>query len=74
MSRRNSQYRSGSGVFNCSLCGKKTRETGEGNSSVQLCAFCYEEAMLENSLSDGNITKEQFNERLDILKKKYKRK
>jgi hypothetical protein len=41
-------------VYTCEGCGKKTRETGDGESSVNLCAKCYEEAGLENEHSDNN--------------------
>ncbi len=40
------------GVFKCSACGKRTRDTGE-NASVGLCPDCYKECMIENMISDG---------------------
>jgi len=43
-----------SGIYTCQSCGKKTRETGEGESSYQLCAQCNHEALMENSIIDGN--------------------
>lgn len=61
------------GVFECHVCHSKTRDCGFGNAEVELCPFCYHEAELENSLSDGCIDKKEFEIRLAKLKKKYKR-
>jgi hypothetical protein len=63
----------GRSTYICGLCSKRTRDTGRDEASVDLCAFCYQEAGLENSLSDGNITEAQFNVRIAALKKQYKR-
>lgn len=41
------------GIYTCGSCGKKTRETGEGESLVGLCLACYEEGGLINEHSDG---------------------
>jgi hypothetical protein len=41
-------------VYTCQNCGKKTRETGDGESSVGMCAKCYEEGGLENEHSDND--------------------
>lgn len=40
------------GVFECYICGKKTRDTGD-NGSVGLCPKCYNECMEENRRADG---------------------
>jgi hypothetical protein len=40
-------------VYTCSVCGKKTRETGDGESSCNLCKKCYYEGGLENEHSDN---------------------
>jgi hypothetical protein len=40
-------------VYTCRICGKKTRETGEDESSVKLCASCYGMAGQENTHSDN---------------------
>lgn len=50
---RNSRFARGSGVYTCKSCGKKTRETGEGESSIRMCLLCHEIGAFENSLSDG---------------------
>jgi hypothetical protein len=60
-------------TYTCSICGKLTRDTGEGEASVEQCAYCFLEGGLENSLSDGYITQEQFDQEIVNLKKKYKR-
>lgn len=36
------------GMYICSGCGKKTRETGKDESSCTLCKKCYIEALEEN--------------------------
>jgi len=40
-------------VYTCGNCKKRTRETGYGESSCQLCKRCYEEAGYENEHSDN---------------------
>ena len=40
-------------VYTCFVCKKRTRETGDGESSCQLCKRCYEEAGYENEHSDN---------------------
>lgn len=52
--KRPTKFRSGSGCYDCGNCGKKTRETGEGESSVKLCRKCYDEAGFECDHLDGN--------------------
>lgn len=43
------------GVYDCEVCGRATRETGEGESMAELCARCYYEAGVENEhLDDGH--------------------
>ena len=46
------KYEKGSGCYTCLDCGKKTRETGEGESGCKLCRDCYESAGLENEHND----------------------
>ncbi len=70
-SRNNSRFQSG--TYKCGACGKLTRETGDGEQALELCAFCLHEAELENSLSDGNISEEEFAEALSSLKQQYGR-
>jgi hypothetical protein len=47
-------FQKGSGSYTCQSCGKKTRETGDCESGVRLCAACFWQAGEENSISDGN--------------------
>lgn len=44
----NSHFARGSGSYPCSVCGKQTRETGQGESSVKMCAACNEITQQEN--------------------------
>ncbi len=57
------RFQRGSGVYTCSNCGKKTRETGHSESYVDLCATCYERGGDDNSVADGAITEAEFFER-----------
>jgi hypothetical protein len=41
-----------SGVYTCWMCGKKTRETGEGESSFELCKRCLHITQMENEHFD----------------------
>jgi hypothetical protein len=41
------------GTYLCKCCGKLTRETGSGESAVDMCAVCYAESVAENMVSDG---------------------
>jgi hypothetical protein len=53
------------GMIVCDLCGKQTRETGAGESQFKMCRFCIEECELENEYSDGHITEEEYNAKID---------
>ena len=48
----NRRYAKGSGSYTCVSCGRRTRETGQDESRVELCLSCYEAAGLENEHSD----------------------
>lgn len=53
MSKANSRFQQGSGVYKCGCCGRKTRATGDDSDGVGLCSDCYEMAGIENQISDG---------------------
>ncbi len=40
-------------TYTCGMCKKLTRETGDGESSCDLCAACYRAAGIENEHFDG---------------------
>lgn len=67
-----------SATYTCGACGKLTRETGQGEASCTLCAFCYLESGLENAYSDcdkaNNEEIEQIVAELQALETRYKRK
>jgi hypothetical protein len=54
MARVNRFQRSGwkSPVYQCRLCAKLTRETGEGESDIELCQSCNAMAGQENAHND----------------------
>ena len=41
------------GVYECEMCGKKTRQTGMDNESVNLCKTCYLDCQQENAIADN---------------------
>ena len=61
------------GTYTCEICHKLTRETGHDESFVKQCAFCWQEGGMENSLSDGHITQEEFDTKHAALCKQYNR-
>ena len=67
------RFTAGSGTYKCSECGKQTRETGYGEADLGYCAFCLRGYYLDNELSDGHITEEQYNVTLTALGKEYSR-
>lgn len=72
---RTNKFNRGAGrqTYTCGACGKLTRDTGMGEFSCTLCAYCYEEAGEENAFSDGNITREEFEANIAALRSKYNR-
>ena len=44
------------GCYECEMCGKKTRQTGIDNESVNLCKACYLDCQNENAIADGDDT------------------
>jgi len=40
-------------TYVCGACGKRTRETGEGESSVELCRVCYVYYGVSNTHNDA---------------------
>ena len=46
------RFKRGPGVYVCSNCGKRTRATGDGEESCELCARCYRNAGIENGHED----------------------
>lgn len=50
------------GTYRCHACGKLTRETGEGESGLELCLTCFTEGGLENEHSDGGHEDQFFEE------------
>ena len=60
-----------SSVYQCQCCQRQTRETGLGESGCDLCAFCYEVSGFENSLSDGAVTRVEFEAGMVELERQY---
>ncbi len=53
MMTKGNKFAKGSGCYVCRECGKRTRETGDCESGVDLCLACYNLAGIENSHCDG---------------------
>jgi cytochrome c553 len=74
----NSQFqhgfgRQGGGCYKCVECGKQTRETGQGESALGYCAYCFEVSGWENTVSDNGFSAEMRTEGLLALRAKYHR-
>lgn len=63
-------FRQGHGVYVCRSCGKRTRGNDE-SVEVELCGRCYDVASLENSLSDGIITRAKFDKGMAQIAERY---
>lgn len=48
------RFAKGSAVYTCLSCGKRTRETGSGESDNHLCVACYDESGEENYHLDNH--------------------
>jgi len=59
---RTSKFQKGSTCYDCRICGKKTRETGDSESFIRLCRHCSQISGDENSVADGHMTVEEFRE------------
>jgi ribosome-binding protein aMBF1 (putative translation factor) len=49
------KFHKGSAVYTCEYCGKKTRDTGIGEASVNLCKSCYQAIEKENAENENTI-------------------
>ena len=55
------------GNFKCQECGKLTRATNETLNIGNICPVCYEIGGLQNSLSDGAITVDDFMGQIEMI-------
>lgn len=60
MNGRVSRFEKGSSTYTCAGCEKLTRDTGEGERNVGLCARCYAMAGDDNAVADGQMTEAEF--------------
>jgi len=65
-----SKFQSGTGLFACLCCGRKTRET-QDTSGSDMCGICYELSGIQNSLRDDGAQAWMITHR-DRLLKKYR--
>jgi DNA-directed RNA polymerase subunit RPC12/RpoP len=63
----NSRFKARSAAYECFICGKRTRATGEGEEGAGLCRRCFTLAGIENQLADGHITLEEYTARISSL-------
>ncbi len=57
--RNASKFGRGTGVYSCTACTRKTRQTGGDNDSLKMCEECYEIAGLENTIADHGDPEER---------------
>ena len=48
------------GCYTCRCCKKQTRETGRDESSIRMCACCFEKSACQNSVSDNGPAGDAF--------------
>jgi hypothetical protein len=63
----------GGGAYVCNMCDHRTRNTDKEAAGCNLCKICYEDCLNENSYSDGNITKAEYDKesaRINALRAK----
>lgn len=58
-------------TYKCKCCDHQTRETGEGESDLRLCAPCFHVAGEENSFNDGHIDEVQYFDFLFDIANRY---
>ena len=72
--RKYNRFRKGSGVFTCRVCDYKTRDIGEDNTEVRLCFECYELAVMEIRVQNGEplteAQRKQVERYFDIMEKR----
>jgi hypothetical protein len=53
---------SGKGTYNCELCGKLTRDTGNGEADINngYCKKCLFECYMENAFHDHGVDSEEY--------------
>lgn len=56
MKKQYNRFQKNSGVYTCISCGKKTRDTGNDETSCQLCKKCYVIGSIENHHNDNGHT------------------
>ena len=48
------------GCYACRACGKQTRETGRDESSIRMCACCFEKTSCQNHVADNGPDGDNF--------------
>lgn len=48
------RFKKGSGAFPCEHCARVTRDTGDSNTALRLCAHCYDGAGFDNEALDAS--------------------
>lgn len=57
---RISRFQKGSSTYSCTVCGKLTRDTGDGEDMLHQCADCYESGGDANAVADGHMSEAEF--------------
>lgn len=65
--KRHDGFKRGSGVFTCSVCGKKTRQTNDSLGN-DMCRKCEERSGHENSHADNNFPNDDCGEKNCLIK------
>jgi hypothetical protein len=65
--RKVARLRRGDAIYTCSDCGKRTRETGSGESHAGRCLTCLNAVEALNDWHDGSLTEAEFYKRLESI-------
>ena len=68
---KNNRMRLGSGIFNCRICGRKTRDTNGENGDLELCEECFYGSMYENGWNDNEGLDDVYAEECRVKMEEY---
>jgi len=58
-----SKFQTGTGVYVCEICGKRTRDTGEGEAQLRYCKACFLAESDWCAVEDGEMTEAEWREK-----------
>jgi len=65
---KHNRFARGTGVYTCTVCGGRTRETDPDAANHRQCAECWTLAGIENDISDGHHMLAEVQDETDSLR------